>query len=99
MVVTIDVARVDAGLLKGDFNSLLNLITTLAEVNQKITKTNIDTIRDKSITIFAQNLVGLKNLYKLISFSHIKHFYRIPRILKSELVEHKEGLLIGTGGQ
>ena len=74
-------------------------VTTLAEVNQKITKTNIDTIRDKSITIFAQNLVGLKNLYKLISFSHIKHFYRIPRILKSELVEHREGLLIGTGGE
>lgn len=74
-------------------------VTTLAEVNQKITKTNIDTIRDKSITIFAQNSVGLRNLYKLISFSHIKHFYRIPRILKSELVEHREGLLVGTGGE
>lgn len=74
-------------------------VQTLSEVNRKITKTNIQVIRDKSITIFAKNLVGLKNLYRLISLSHIKNFYRVPRILKSELLQHREGLLLGTGGE
>ncbi len=74
-------------------------VETLEDVNRKITKTNLHTIRDRSITIFAKNLVGLKNLYKLISCSHIKHFHKVPRILKSELLVHREGLLLGTAGE
>lgn len=47
--------------------------------------------------IFAKNQVGLKNLYKLISISHIDYFYRRPRLWKSIFSEHREGLIIGTG--
>ncbi|MGL5694497.1 MAG: PolC-type DNA polymerase III, partial [Peptostreptococcaceae bacterium] len=44
----------------------------------------------------AQNYTGLKNLYKIVSDAHVNHFYRAPRILRSFLNEHKEGLLIGS---
>ena len=48
------------------------------------------------LIILAKNQTGLRNLYKLISLSHLEHFNRYPIMPKSLINENREGLILGS---
>ncbi len=48
------------------------------------------------VVLLAKNQTGLKNIFKLVSLSNIKYFYRAPRIPRSVLEKHRKGILIGS---
>ncbi|MFP4371989.1 MAG: PolC-type DNA polymerase III [Halanaerobium sp.] len=68
----------------------------LNQINNYISKIDWKDLRPFHAVILAKNKKGLKNLYKLISISHLNNFYKKPRILKSVLLQHREGLIIGS---
>ncbi|MDO4567854.1 MAG: PolC-type DNA polymerase III [Clostridia bacterium] len=50
----------------------------------------------RHIIILARNRAGLKNLYKLLSFSHMEHFKGVPRIPRTMLMTLRYGLIVGS---
>ncbi len=46
--------------------------------------------------ILTQTQKGLRNLYELISVSHIQYFHKKPRILQSVFEKYREGLILGS---
>ena len=49
------------------------------------------------VTILVQNEAGLKNLYQLITQSHLHHFRGVPLVTGADLQQHRRGLLVGSG--
>lgn len=67
------------------------------ELNENMGQSNAyQRSRPYHATLLAVNSTGLKNLFKLVSLSHIHYFYRVPRIPRSQLEKYREGLLIGS---
>ncbi|MCR5175573.1 MAG: PolC-type DNA polymerase III [Anaerovibrio sp.] len=52
--------------------------------------------RANHIIILAKNPNGLRNLYKLITMSHLRFFHRTPRLPRQLIQEYREGLIIGS---
>ncbi len=75
-----------------------NNVYTLDELEQFCHDTgkNVKKLKYYHATILTKNLTGLRNLYELVSKSHIDYFFKKPRIPKSVYLKYKDGLLIGS---
>lgn len=91
----------DAEILVEIFNNLLNMsaekgCTSISELNTLLPNGNVKKLKYNHQIILVRNMTGLKNLYKLISRSHIDFFHRKPLIPRTLLDEYREGLIIGS---
>lgn len=74
-------------------------VDTIQSINEEMLKFRPNAPTGKHplhITLFAKNMTGLKNLYRLIELSNLEHFNRVPVILKTDLLAHRDGLMIGS---
>ena len=88
------------------FNIMINMlkekdVKTLDDIENKLSGDYTKNDSYKKLPsyhaiILAKNYVGLKNLYKLVSMSHLHYFYKRPRILKSLFKKYSEGLILGS---
>jgi len=83
-------------------NVMLNMLKekgceTLDDITKKVAgEADFKKLPTYHAIILATNYVGLKNLYKLVSISHLDYFYKKPRILKSIYKKYSEGLILGS---
>lgn len=70
--------------------------TMLSDLNTKTQEIDVKKLKSFHQIILVRNNIGLKNLYKLISYGHIECFYRKPLIPKSVLMQYREGLIFGS---
>lgn len=75
------------------------IILSVDMINSLVANENPDDVRNLKRyhqIILVRNNTGLKNLYKLISYSNLKYYKKRPLIPKSELVKLREGLIVGS---
>lgn len=66
------------------------------EPTDTIKKSRVPKIRSNHIIILAQNETGLRNLYKLVSISHLRYLNKRPLLPRQVISEYREGLLLGS---
>ncbi len=73
-------------------------IETMDQLDRLVSEDEIHKYgRAYHVNLLVKNKTGLKNLFQLISLANTTYLYKTPRILRSEIEKHREGLLVGSG--
>ena len=75
-------------------------VNRLSQINAYVSSVRGEHRRESGkaehIVVIAKNQMGLRNLYHLLTDANLKYFKKFPRFLKSQLMELREGLIIGS---
>ncbi|MBR5370711.1 MAG: PolC-type DNA polymerase III [Oscillospiraceae bacterium] len=71
-------------------------VKTLADLNTNLPAIDPRKLKSYHQIILAKNQTGMKNLYRLVSYSQVDYFYKKPLMLKSQLETYREGLIYGS---
>ncbi len=66
------------------------------EPTDTIKKGRTPKVRNNHIIILAKNETGLRNLYELVTLSHLRYMHKRPLLPRAVIEEHREGLLLGS---
>lgn len=74
-----------------------NGVKNVDDINIYSSRTvNYSKLKSYHTIILVKNLKGLRNLYELISMSHLEFYHKQPRIPKTRLMQHRDGLIVGS---
>lgn len=92
----------DAGATAKSFVKMLDMLSKQGK-DELSTYNDIFDIRKASvknkafhIILLAKNTQGIRNIYEMVTESHLKYFFRTPRIPKTLLEEKREGIIVGS---
>ena len=73
-------------------------VKTFSELNMKARESSNYIMKSPRyhIILLAANEEGRSNLYRMVSKSHISYYHNVPRIPKSFITEHREGIIVGS---
>ncbi|MEE1193389.1 MAG: PolC-type DNA polymerase III, partial [Phascolarctobacterium sp.] len=66
------------------------------EPTDTIKKSRAPKIRSHHIILLAQNETGLRNLYKMVTVSHLRHFNKRPLLPRDVISQYREGIIVGS---
>ncbi|EFI42268.1 DNA polymerase III, alpha subunit, Gram-positive type [Peptoniphilus sp. oral taxon 386 str. F0131] len=72
-------------------------IKTFCDINKLKKDIDSSILFESSISLLVKNNVGLKNLYKLVSESHMNYVNRVAKVPRSLINKYREGILVGSG--
>lgn len=83
---------------KKPFKPIIGCELYVAKHGSKGQKNGVKDIKGYHLTVLAKNLIGYKNLMKIVSNAWTDGFYAAPRTDRKDLEQYHEGLIVLSGG-